>query len=194
MRRGIQEVAYMESIRVKDLMVPVNEYISIDSSASLFDAVMKLEEARLQYESDKCPHRAILVRDKSGDVLGKLNYSDVIRSLEPRYNELGDLRKLSGFGLSAEFLKSVMAKYELWKTPLADLCRKASDLKVGDRVFMPLEGELINDTDTLDKAVHKLILGHFQSLLVKSGDKVVGILRLVDVFREIATRMKNCKI
>ena len=31
--------------------------------------------------------------------------------------------------------------------------------------------------------IHQLVLGHHQSLLVTRGDKIVGILRLTDVFR-----------
>ena len=117
----------MESIRVKDLMVPVEEYVTISETATLYEAVIKLEQAQRDYEEGKCPHRAILVLGTSGEVIGRMNKIDVIRSLEPKYVELGDLRKVSGFGLAPEFLKSMMEKFELWETPLNDLCRKAAD-------------------------------------------------------------------
>jgi predicted transcriptional regulator len=67
-------------------------------------------------------------------------------------------------------------------------------VKVGDLVATPLEGEIIDSEDTLNKAVHQIIVGHKQSLIVKSGGKIVGILRLTDVFDEIAKRMRLCKI
>jgi predicted transcriptional regulator len=67
-------------------------------------------------------------------------------------------------------------------------------VKVGDLVATPLEGEIIDSEDTLNKAVHQIIVGHNQSLIVKSGGKIVGILRLTDVFDEIAKRMRLCKI
>ncbi len=184
----------MENIRVKDLMVPVEKYVTISETATLYEAVIRLEQAQHDYEEGKCPHRAILVIGTSGDVIGRMNKIDVIRSLEPKYVELGDLRKVSGFGLAPEFMKAMMEKFELWETPLNDLCRKAADVRVGDLVATPLEGEIIDAEDTLNKAVHQIIVGHNQSLIVKSGGKIVGILRLTDVFDEIAKRMKLCKI
>ena len=183
----------MESILVRDLMVPVEEYITISDSATLYEAVIRLQEAQSDYESGKYPHRAILVQGSSGKVVGKLSKIDVIRSLEPKYSELGDLRKVSGFGLTPEFMRAMMEKFELWETPLSDLCRKAADQKVGSLVASPLDGEVIQSDATLDKAVHQIIVGHHQSLLVKTGDEVVGILRLTDVFQEVAKRIRQCK-
>jgi hypothetical protein len=189
----IQEATLMESIRVRDLMIPVEKYSTIADTATLYDAVLKLEESERDYEAGQCPHRALLVKDSSGEIIGKMGKIDVLRSLEPKYTELGDLRKVSGFGLSAAFLKSVMDKFELWETPLDDLCRKAGALNVGAIVASPLEGETVDVDATLNRAVHQIILGHHQSLLVISGSRVVGILRLVDVFDEITKRIKLCK-
>lgn len=183
----------MESIRVRDLMIPVERYSTIADTATLYDAILKLEESERDYEAGQRPHRVLLVKGSSGEVIGKMGKIDVLRSLEPKYTELGELKKVSGFGLSAEFLKSVMDKFELWETPLDDLCRKAGDLNVGDIVSSPLEGETVDVEATLNRAVHQIILGHHQSLLVTSGSKVVGILRLVDVFDEITKRIKLCK-
>jgi hypothetical protein len=65
---------------------------------------------------------------------------------------------------------------------------------VGDLVATPLEGEIIDSEDTLNKAVHQIIVGSNQSLIVKSAGRIVGILRLTDVFAEIGKRMRLCKI
>jgi CBS domain containing-hemolysin-like protein len=184
----------MESIRVKDLMVPKEEYVVIDEDSTLFEAVIRLDEERAKHELGRCPHRAILVCDKQGRVLGKLNQIDVLRSLESKYNEIGDLKKVSGFGLSASFLKAVMDKFELWEAPLDDLCRKGAALRVGDLVSSPLEGEMIDIEASLNRAAHQLVVGHHQSLLVTSKGDIVGILKLSDVFRTIVERMRACGI
>jgi len=39
-----------------------------------------------------------------------------------------------------------------------------------------------------------MIMGHHQSLLVTSGEGIVGILRLSDVYKEVSNRIKACKI
>jgi predicted transcriptional regulator len=184
----------METIKVKDLMVPSDQYVCVSRDDTLFEAVIALEQAQAKYESKGYPHRAVLVCDKNGKVVGKLAQLDVLRALEPRYSELTDLKKVSGFGLSAEFMKSMMERYDLWKAPLEDLCRKAAQIKLGSIVSDPLEGEVIDQDATLNKAVHQMIMGHHQSLLVTSGEGITGILRLSDVFVEVGRRIKECKV
>ena len=61
---------------------------------------------------------------------------------------MSDLKKVSGFGLSAEFMKSMMDKYELWKAPLEDLCRKAAQVVWGASCRTPLEGEFVDQDAT----------------------------------------------
>jgi CBS domain-containing protein len=184
----------MEAIKVRDLMVPLDQYVCVSADETLYEAVAKLGEAQAKCASSGYPHRAVLVCDKDGNVIGKLAQLDVLRALEPRYSEISDLKKVSGFGLSAEFMKSMMGRYELWKAPLEDLCRKAAQVRLEAIVSAPLEGELIDQNATLDKAVHQMIMGHHQSLLVTSGESIVGILRLTDVFKEVSDRIKACKI
>lgn len=184
----------MESTRVRELMVPVDRYCTMTVDATLYEAVVKLERARIESEADGRPFRAILVLDRAGKVVGKLSQFDVLRSLEPRYSEVEDLRRVSGFGITAEYLRSMMETFELWQAPLADLCRKAVDMKVGDLLRSPLEGEIIDQEATLNQAVHQFVVGHHQSLLVTSEEEIVGILRLVDVFHEITEQIKACRI
>jgi CBS domain-containing protein len=184
----------MENIKVNDLMVPLDQYICVSEDATLTDAVIALEEAQTKCETNRYPHRAVLVCDKDRKVLGKVGLLDLLRSLEPRYSEVGDLKNVSGFGLSTEYMKSMMDQFELWKAPLDDLCRKAARVKLGSIVAAPLEGEFIDRDATLNKAVHQMVMGHHQSLLVTSGDRIVGVLRLSDVYKEVGDRIKACKI
>jgi len=184
----------MERIKVKDLMVPLDQYVCVSQDDTLYEAVVELEQAQAKYVSKGYPHRAVLVCDKDGRVVGKLAYLDVLRALEPRYSELSDLKKVSGFGLSSEFMKSTLDRYELWKAPLDDLCLKAAQVQLGTIVSAPLEGEVIDQNSTLDKAVHQMIMGHHQSLLVTSAEGIIGILRLTDVFKEVSDRIKACKV
>jgi predicted transcriptional regulator len=50
---------------------------------------------------------------------------------------------------------------------------------------IPSEGEYIEADALLEDAMHQLVLGQHQSLLVTEGGKIVGILRLTDVFATI---------
>lgn len=182
----------MEQMKVRDLMIPISEYVCIPEDAALGDAFLALEQAREMCGSRSYAYSAVLVCTKSGKVLGKLSLLDVLRSLEPRYVEFSDLKNFAGFGLSADYLRATMIEYGIWQTPLDDLCRKAADVKVRSIVAAPLEGEIVEDDIALDRALHQLIVGHFQSLLVKSSGEFVGVFRLADVFEEVAQRIKVC--
>jgi len=68
------------------------------------------------------------------------------------------------------------------------------ELKVEDFMQTAAEGELIDSEATLDLAIHQLVFGNHLSLLVTRNKKVIGILRLADVFAAVYHSMKECSI
>ncbi|MCU0586844.1 MAG: CBS domain-containing protein [Syntrophobacteraceae bacterium] len=184
----------MQATSVKELMVPLADYATVSDDATLGDAVAALEEARRRVEADREKHRAVLVLDRNGRVVGKLDQWTVLWALEPRYKQMGNLRDTSRYGFSPDFLKSMIDYYGLWRKPLEGLCRKAAELKVRDIMLQPTAGEQVDADDTLDAAIHQLVMGRHQSLLVTRGEEVVGILRLSDVFRKICSAIEACLI
>ena len=78
--------------------------------------------------------------------------------------------------------------------PFEDACRKAAQAKVKKFMYSPSEGEYVEEDASLDVAIHRLVMGHHQSLLVTKGEKIVGILKLTDVFAEIFQTMKACEL
>ncbi|RJR35369.1 MAG: CBS domain-containing protein [Desulfobacteraceae bacterium] len=184
----------MKHTKVKDIMVPLAEYATVSKEATLYEAVVTLEHAQKNLGSDRYKHRAILVYDEDEKIVGKVSQMDVIRSLESGYVKVGDVRAISHSGFSQELLKSIMEKYDLWQAPLEDICRKANHLKVKEIMYTPTKGEYVSEDATLDEAIHQLIMGHHQSLLVTAGKDIVGILRLTDVFAQVTDAMKSCKV
>jgi len=172
-------------------MVPLEEYATVPKSATLYEAVLALEEAQEKFDHLPYKHRAILVYDSKDQIVGKLGQLDIIRALEPKYGEMGNIKSLSRFGLSRKFISSIMENNYLWEKPLTHICKKGADIKVKDFMHTPVEGEYVNEDASLEVACHQLVLGHHQSLLVTRGDKIVGILRLTDVFNAIFQTMKT---
>jgi len=184
----------MESIRVKDLMVALEEYATVSEDATLYEAVFALEEAQRSFDQKRYMHRAILVMDKNNMVVGKVSQLDVLRSLEPKYAYFEDFEGTSRFGFSAHFIRSIQEKYGFWQKPLDDICQKAAQKKVKDIMYTPTEQEYVDADATLNDAIHQIVMGHHQSLLVTKGEKIVGVLRLTDIFMEIINRIKACQI
>jgi len=185
----------MKTRKVKDLMVPLEEYATVGEDANLYAAVLALEEAQKKFRQDRYKHRAILVLDEGKHVVGKLSQLDVIKGLEGGYKKMGDFKGISHTGFSTEFIKSMVDKYDLWQKPLEDICRRSPHIKVRDVMHTPTEGEYVPQEASLDQALHQLVVGHHQSLLVtKDGKAIVGILRLTDVFQEVCEMMKACQL
>ncbi|MBW2262840.1 MAG: CBS domain-containing protein, partial [Deltaproteobacteria bacterium] len=55
------------------------------------------------------------------------------------------------------------------------------------------EAEHVEIDATLDEAIHQLIIGSHQSLLVTENGRVIGVLRLTDVFHEVMLAIKACQ-
>ncbi len=183
----------MELITVDDLMVPIEEYATIGEDGTLYEAVKALEKAQeeFDYKQSFYRHRAILVLDKNQNVVGKISQLDILQALEPKYQDVGNMRAMSRAGLSADFIKSMVENYALCKIPFTEMCKNAADFKVTDFMHSPSEGEYIEEETSLCEALHMLVIGNHHSLLVTRDEKIVGILRLTDVFKEAFQTMES---
>ncbi|MGD9076574.1 MAG: CBS domain-containing protein [Desulfobacteraceae bacterium] len=186
----------MEIITVEDLMVPIEEYVTVNEDATLYEAVKTLEKAQEELDRKRYHylHREILVLDKNRKVLGKISQLDVLWALEPKYKAMGDMRHLSRTGFSVDFIKSMMEKYALCEIPFTEMCRTAANLKVKEFMYSPTEGEYVEADASLCEAIHILLMGQHQKLLVTRDGEIVGVLRLTDVFKEVFQTMEAQKL
>ena len=183
----------MENYTVKKLMIPLSEYATVTIEATLWDAVSALEKAQIDFDHTKYRHRAILVLDKSGDVVGKMSQLDVLRALEPKYEEMMDQGQLQQrYGFSKKFMKSILTQYKMWDTDIQKICLRSGKQPVTKFMHTITEGEHVDENASLAEAIHQLVMGQRQSLLVTRGKKIIGILRLTDVFAFVFHTMKEC--
>ena len=77
----------------------------------------------------------------------------------------------------------------LWQEDLTDVCKQACHTKV-KKVMRPV-AENIDENASLSEAIHKMIMWQTLSILVRRKDNVVGILRLSDLYAELAKTMKE---
>lgn len=180
--------------KVKDLMVPLADYATVFEEATLYEAILALDNAQKSVGQDREKHRAVLVLNNHRRVIGKLSQWDVSAGIEPEYRGIKHFLEKTHFGLSPEYLRSMMQDYGLWKKPLEDLCRKASEIRVKDIMSKPAPGEHISEEAALDEAIHRLVMGRYQSLIVQKGENITGILRMSDVFKGICDIVKTCNI
>lgn len=175
--------------KVKDVMLPLDDYAVVSQDATMMEALEALDEAQKRLPSGRQPHRAILVVDENKKIIGKVGHLAFLKGLEPKYGKMGDLGVLSRVGLSSEFITSMMENLRLWKESFSDYVQRAKETKVKD--VMHLAEESIEEDAPLSEAVHKIVMYQTLSLLVTRGGAVVGILRLSDLFDVITHIMKK---
>ena len=183
----------MKSVIIKELMVPLSEYATVYEDATLYQAVLALEKAQEKFDDTRYPHRAVLILDKKNKVIGKLSQLDVLKALEPKYNDMLTGDGMQRYGLTKHFMTSILKDYHLFENPMEDICDKAGRKNVKQFMGTLTEGEYVEASASLAEAVHQLVLGNHQSLLVVEGADIVGLLRLTDVFAAVTRIMKTCK-
>jgi predicted transcriptional regulator len=179
--------------KVKELMVPLSEYAVVNKDVTLYEAVIELEKSQKEFRRSPYRHRAILVLDENNEILGKISQMDVLRALEPKYREIGDTGAIPRSGFSLQFLKSMMKTFDLWRGSLTDICKKAASIKVKDFMYSPSQGEFVEENTSIGEALHQLVMGSHHSLIVVNDEKkIVGVLRLTDVFEKLSQTIKAC--
>lgn len=164
-------------------MIPVEQYPTIDKDATMLDAILTLKQKREGASPELPAFRAVLVLDENKKVIGKVGHFAFLKGLEPKYQDLFDIDKLSRAKLSSNFIESLFEKFSLWQETPLDLCSVASKTKVSE-IMQPIS-EHVEADESVAKVIHKIIMWQCLSVLVTDGNEVVGILRASDVYQAI---------
>lgn len=184
----------MEKMKVRELMRPVEEFPRISSQATIWDAVVALEKAQEEFTSGRTSQRILLVHDEGGKIVGKISPMDVVQGLEPNYDKIDSLRNISHYHLGESTLDSMKEQLRLWQEPLADLCKKAYSLKIENSVKMPTPDHVVDADGKMGDAFHLFVVGRHDSLFVRDGEEVAGLITFSDVYRRIAQTMRECPV
>jgi CBS domain-containing protein len=175
--------------KVRDVMLPLAEYATIRSGCTLREALIALSKAQLGLTCDRHQHRAVLVLDEKGDVVGKLTHWAILRSLEPEPLEKADEAALDRAGLSSEFIGRLKREVRASGISLRRMCRAAA--RVGAEDAMVPASESIEEDALLTDAIERMVESREQSMLVRRDGRAVGVLRLADVFEEVADLIRE---
>lgn len=182
----------MKSYQVRDIMVPLDEYATLHQDAALNEAESHLRNLKNSAAADPNIHRSLLVVDDDGRVVGKLSQLDLILGLEEGYRRIGDMKALAHFGYDPKFIRSMIENNQMWQKPLDEICEKADRIRVKDIMYTPTRGEYVDADASLDIAIHQLGMGRHHALLVTEKNRVVGVLRLSDIFDVVDAAVKDC--
>jgi CBS domain-containing protein len=180
----------VENHLVKDLMVPISEYATVVVGTALIDAVKTLDKAQEAYTMSKYQHRAVLVLDETGRIVGKISQLRALKAIQPEFKSNSEIQQLKEFNFSDNYISKLRDLYRSHgKVVSKHSLREASTKKVEEFMQTPTPGEFVAEDCSLDAAIHRLVAGTHLSLLVTRDDKIVGVLRISDVFAAVFQEM-----
>jgi hypothetical protein len=122
--------------RVKDLMLSLSEYAVVDEDATVFDALAALDESQAKLPPDHQPHRAVLVRNAQGKIVGKLHHFAFLHALTPERKSLVEREVLRRAGVSDQLLQSSMQTLDFLASGLVNMCVRARTVPARSRCAM----------------------------------------------------------
>ncbi len=171
-----------------DTMVPLGEYPIVDSSATVLEAVIKLDESRRNTKPGRQPYQAVLVANKSGQIIGKLGQFALLKALEPKSRVSDDQDTLIRAGVSDTLMETALDHFRSFQQGLSEMCLGSSTLPV--RSVMTPFREHVDKTSPICEVVHKLLEWHTLSVLVTLNNKPVGLVRLSDLCNEVIKQLQ----
>jgi CBS domain-containing protein len=155
----------------KDLMIRLEDYPHIPYWFTLRQAMAIVREATVKFEGSFEP-RAVLVFDEKYQLMGILTLRDIIIGLEPKFLQETSLIKMDP---SLTVL-------------LGDFCgpkMKEQSQRPVSEVMSPIK-VTVSAEDAITKPLYLMIKENVGLIPVMQGGKVVGMLRLSDLFGEIS--------
>ena len=174
--------------RLRELMIPLEKYPWVRIDDTLGHAVRVIEAARLEVGRRASLPRVLLVFDHDDDLVGIVRRRDILRGLEPSFLVDKPLEyRIKLFEVAADphlaELSSELSK-EVTLDRVVKGLRDQANRPVGD-VLRPIPTSLGPD-DQVMKAVYEMVSLNQSLIPVVEDDKVIGVVRSVDVFHELA--------
>jgi len=174
--------------RVRDMMIPLEDYPWVYIDDTLGHAIQVMEKAHLEVGRRASLPRVLLVFDHDEDLVGIVRRRDIMRGLEPNFLVSQPLEyrvKFFDVGVDPHLseLASDLSREATLERVVRGL-REQANRPVGD-VLRPIPTSL-GPEDQIMKAVYEMVSLNQSLIPVVQEDKVIGVLRSVDVFHDLA--------
>jgi predicted transcriptional regulator len=170
----------METKTAGDIMIPLSKYPHIPYWFTLRQAIVEIENSELEIDGRRSLPRVVLVFDEKYRLLGVVRRRDILRGLEPEF--LGAQshsrgQKAYDVGIDSNLVELSSQKW------LADIRRKA-ERPVSD--IMTQIPATVDRNAHLIKIIYEMVDNDLSIIPVMDENKVVGVVRSVDVFHEVS--------
>ncbi|MDO8890710.1 MAG: CBS domain-containing protein [Sulfurimicrobium sp.] len=164
--------------QIRDILVPLADFPHITHEASIRDAFAVLQNNQ---QTAGWRFRHLLVLDAQETLVGILGIRDLLRALMPGYLKATTAQHVAG-ALPDDTSLSI-----LWQDSFVAQCRQMNEVRVGS--YMTPVRCTVQAGDPLTRAAYLMISHEVNMLPVLDGRRVVGVVRIVDVFNQAATEV-----
>ena len=170
-------------------MVSLDEYPVTDDTATVLDAVIKLEECRRNMDPRRQPFQAVLVEDAGGNIVGKLGQLAILKAMDPGKQIHLDQDTLEKAGVSNAVFEMALDHFRAFQGEFSEMCEAAAAVPVS-KVMHPLV-EHIDIRASIQEIIHSLVEWETLSVLVTQDNRPVGLIRLSDLCDEVIEEMRR---
>ncbi len=173
----------MELKTAGELMIPLDKYPHIPYWFTLRQAMVEMEKYQLDVLGKKSLPRFVLVFDEKYQLLGLIRRRDILRGLETQAltSKIGGYkRRLFESKRREDFSKVPTGK-------LVEELKENSERQVSD-IMHPIVNS-VEHQDHLLKVINDMVEHNLSLMPVIKDGKVAGVVRSVDVLREIASHV-----
>lgn len=163
---------------VRDIMIPLTEYPHIPYWFSVREAIALIKSALADPSKKVLPY-LVLVFDEKYQLLGYLGMKEMLQGMEPRFLKTKETPHFMG----PEAVDLTLGT--LWKDLFSRRCKEEAKKPVRE-VMAPIRAT-IRATDPIVKAAYVMLHTDTWIIPVMDNKHVVGIARLVDIFKELTT-------
>ncbi len=168
---------------VRDIMLPIEGYTIIDEDSSVYQAICALQEVRTSLmEANHLldrGHRSILVFNKNKDLIGFLSPRNLLKAILPPYLSAPKMATADSLQFSTIF----------WRGLFTSRVKELKDIPVKDIISgTPV---IIDANLNLMEAAYALLHARRKRLAVRDGEKITGVLREQELFKEIVINMSE---
>jgi len=170
----------MATKRAGDLMIPLKDYPQVSYWATLQEAVEVIENSTIDSGGRQSLPRALLVFDEEHNLLGCVRRRDILRGLEPKFLKtmsVPERKRLFNIEIDPNLVEITAGR-------VGEEMKAQAGQPVSE-VMQPILATVQFD-DHLAKIIYKMINRDLYMLPVMQDNRIVGVIRSVDVFQEVA--------
>jgi CBS-domain-containing membrane protein len=170
----------MEAKCAGDLMIPLDRYPHLAYWFTLRQAIAEMEKSEIEVDGRKSLPREVLVFNEAYELMGTVRRRDLLRGLRPEFLT-ARRQQYTGKLFNVRVDPSLP---ELAHDKLLDGLREHAERPVSE-VMRPIT-LTVRHGDHLMTIIHEMVANDLSLIPVLRDDRVVGVVRSVDVLHEVA--------